>query len=493
MSRPSSRFNVLAAVLAAALFIPLLAFAYLGHFTRYMGDDWCTAAVINKVGLLKAQWGWYVGWTGRFSFTLVSGIAHLPGPRVAPLVPALLLALWLAAASWASYQVALTARWPSPLLASLAAAELLVFATLNTAHNIVQSFYWQTGALTYVAPLILLTLYVGVVVYGARRRFEGRSVARASALGFGLTLVAGGFSEAYVVLQTGGLLLAAAACYAGARSKEGRASFGRNALPPVVAGLAGSFVALLVVWLAPGNEVRQSFFTPHTGLLSPAKISLYYATGHVPYTVYLSPCTTLLTLAVPALTGFYLYADGPERVGALDLRKARRLLILLPVVGYVLILLCYAPAAYATSTYLPGRARIIPQFVFVCVAASWGYLAGAALSTRLSARRQNLSGALTAGLVVVAALLVLSPASAAWRVLTLVEGAGESAAVFDQMDREIRAAKERGVMDQTVTAVADVETRFGADKTELQIEHDPEDWKNKCVARFYGINSVKAR
>lgn len=92
-----------------------------------------------------------------------------------------------------------------------------------------------------------------------------------------------------------------------------------------------------------------------------------------------------------------------------------------------------------------------------------------------------------------AALMVLSPASAAWRVLTLVEGARESAAVFDRMDREIRAAKERGVLEQTVTAVADVETRFGADKTELHIERDPGSWKNKCVARFYGVSSVKTQ
>lgn len=493
MSRLSFRFNFLTAVLVTALFIPLLAFAFLGHFIRYMGDDWCTAAVINKVGLLKAQWSWYVGWTGRFSFTLVSGIAHLPGPQVAPLVPALMLTLWLAATSWASYQIALWARWPSPLLASLAAAELIVFATLNTAHNIVQSFYWQTGALTYVAPLILLTLYVGVIVYGARRRFEGRSAAPASALGFVLTLIAGGFSEAYVVLQTGGLLLAAAACYAGAREGGARASFTRAALPPFVAGLAGSLLSLLVVALAPGNDVRRSFFTSPPDLFSSAKISLYYATGHVPYTVYLSPCTTLLMLVVPAMMGFYLYATDPERGEALDLRKARRLLILLPVVGYILILLCYVPAAYATSTYLPGRARIIPQFVFVCVTISWGYLAGAALSTYLSARRQYVTASLTAGLVVVAALLVLSPASAAWRVLTLVKGARESAAVFDQMDREIRVAKERGVMDQTVTALDDVETRFGAGKTELHLERDPENWKNKCVAKFYGINSVKTQ
>lgn len=487
MFRLSPRDTFLTVAAAVTLSVALLAFAFLGSFVRYMGDDWCTAAVINKNGLLLSQWKWYLGWTGRYSFSLASGIAHLPGPQAAPFIPALMLGLWLVAASWAAYQVALQARWPRPMFASLLAAEFVVFVTLNTAHNIVQSFYWQTGVLTYVAPLILLTFYFGLVVYGTRRRREGWAAWALSALSLVVTFVAGGFSEAYVVMQTGGLLLAAAACLKGPW-----VSFGRAARPLILWGLVGSTLALLVVALAPGNDVRQAYFPPPS-LFTAAKLSFYYATGHVPYTVYLAPCTTLLTLAAPALSGLYLHMAEPARREALDRRATRRLLILLPVVGYFLILLCYAPAAYGTSTYLPGRARIIPQFVFVCVTSTFAYLAGATVADYISASGRTTSVVATAGAVGVAALLLLSPASTAWRVLTLVKGARESASVFDQMDREIRAARARGVMEQTVTAVGDVETRFGASKSELQIEHNPEDWKNKCMARFYGINSVSAR
>jgi hypothetical protein len=164
-----------------------------------------------------------------------------------------------------------------------------------------------------------------------------------------------------------------------------------------------------------------------------------------------------------------------------------------PGFWYFLILCCYAPAAYGMSTYLPGRARIVPQFAFVCVAITFAYIAGGALAGHLSARGRSPSGVVSTAAVVVTALLILSPASAAWRVLTLIKGARESASVFDRTDDEVRAARERGVMDQTVTAAGDVESRFGAGKTELQIEHDPANWKNKCVARFYVIDSVSAR
>nr|MDQ5838615.1 DUF6056 family protein [Acidobacteriota bacterium] len=63
---------------------------------------------------------------------------------------------------------------------------------------------------------------------------------------------------------------------------------------------------------------------------------------------------------------------------------------------------------------------------------------------------------------------------------------------WDETDRNLRAARGRGELDVTVAPVDDVETRLGAAKTELQIEHDAQNWKNKCAARYYGINSLRA-
>jgi len=77
--------------------------------------------------------------------------------------------------------------------------------------------------------------------------------------------------------------------------------------------------------------------------------------------------------------------------------------------------------------------------------------------------------------------------------LNLVPRARESAAIWDQMDHEIRAAKARGVLDVTVPVVDDIETRLGATHTELNLEHDPQNWKNKCAAVYYGVNSIQAR
>ena len=83
----------------------------------------------------------------------------------------------------------------------------------------------------------------------------------------------------------------------------------------------------------------------------------------------------------------------------------------------------------------------------------------------------------------IAILLFPAPLLAIQRTLKLVPGARASALAWAQADREIRAAKDQGITDMTIPVVGDVESRLGAKHTELQIERDPKDWKNRCMAR----------
>src|SRR6267142_1627145 len=132
----------------------LLAFAYVGHFTRYMADDYCLAVDLRNTGFLKAQKIWYMSWTGKFAYMFTLSVAELIGPAIVPYLPLLALTCWLAAAIWSVRQLALMAGWPRPFETSLVLSGFILFATLNSAHNLVQSFYWQTGMLGYTPPLI---------------------------------------------------------------------------------------------------------------------------------------------------------------------------------------------------------------------------------------------------------------------------------------------------------------------------------------------------
>ena len=95
--------------------------------------------------------------------------------------------------------------------------------------------------------------------------------------------------------------------------------------------------------------------------------------------------------------------------------------------------------------------------------------------------------------VLIVVLAVVSASQTTLRMARLIPRAAESAAAWDQTDREIRAAKAMGVLDQTVPALNDVESRFGGPINELHIERDPLTYKNKCVARFYGLRSIRAQ
>jgi len=487
MVRYTTRLRLAGGLLVISFLLPLLAIAYIGCFTRYMADDYCLAAEFQQAGFIKSQAEWYQDWTGRYSFIFVLSLATMVGPAIVPLILVGALTCWLTGMTWTLYQIALLARWPQPLLYSLVIAELIIFATLSSTPNIVQSFYWQSGMLTYTPPLILLTMYAG---------FVGRVLRQQSTTGVAswqviaamlLTFLAAGFSETYLSMQTGGLVLGGIVCY-----KSAPGTLKRLALPLIVAGLAGSLIAAFVIILSPGNAIRQSYFPTPPNLPTLVGLSLRYTASFIAHTISSSPITTLLAVLLPALFGYYLGSISHKNDPNLYCGRAMLPLVLAPAGGFVLILLCMIPGVYGTSDMLPERARLIPQFALICITVMWGYLAGVALSQRFSSPRRGAWLTVAAGSIAVTVLLILSPVLAAHRTWGLADRARESASVWDEMDRSVRAARERGEVDLIVPAVADVELRLGSRSSELQIERDAQNWKNKCVAVYYGVKSVKA-
>src|SRR5512142_1126962 len=86
-----------AGLAAFASMAVLLMHGYLGSYSRFMADDYCSAAESLRLGILRAAWFWYRTWTGRYSANVLDAIFGALGPGVTPVVTALVLALWLAA------------------------------------------------------------------------------------------------------------------------------------------------------------------------------------------------------------------------------------------------------------------------------------------------------------------------------------------------------------------------------------------------------------
>src|SRR5512140_3108459 len=84
-----------AALIAVASSAVLLMHAYLGTYSRFMADDYCSASVGLRLGVLRAAWFWYRTWTGRYSASVLDATFGTLGPAVTPSVTAIVLVVWL--------------------------------------------------------------------------------------------------------------------------------------------------------------------------------------------------------------------------------------------------------------------------------------------------------------------------------------------------------------------------------------------------------------
>src|ERR1700687_4542634 len=164
------------ALLPLPLFAALIVYAYRGWFSRYTGDDYCTAGRERAAGFVGAQIYWYEFWSGRMTYYFVVGLVEYAGPRVVQVLPAIALSVWLIVGTGTLLPLARHDRWPVPLLSAAVGSAAVILVCLSGAPRLDQSLYWQTGMLTYLLPLVLLTVYAGWLA----RRVRSSGSVRAS-------------------------------------------------------------------------------------------------------------------------------------------------------------------------------------------------------------------------------------------------------------------------------------------------------------------------
>jgi hypothetical protein len=422
-------------LLAAALGIPLLVYAAVGAFSRYTADDFCWAGVLRTDGFVQSQVDWYTGFSPRYAFTFLVTVAESIGPAIVPLLPAAAIIAFLASLTWTFAQFGIV-RTRAFILAEVAA-----FATLQTAPDLPQSLYWQTGMLTYLLPLILATFLIGWI---RRGNHDWWAVGLCGVV----TFIAGGLSEAYLIPQNVGVTLALVASIALRTSRT----------PHLAAALAGGVLALAIVLAAPATGSRVG--GPPADLWLALSASIATAAFQVrqlvrPFT--LTPLTVLLCLATPAL------------LAAWPCRVERRWLALVTACVVITLPFCYFPSFYAQNGNPPARSLIVPGAILI------GYLVflGTAIPLKLGEPRRRLA----------LAALALVPVGIAIMTLPDVEAARSYAVLFDAEERQIRAIRDAGQMDITVPPLP-------ANLGENFVTADRKNWFNVCVARYYDVRSI---
>jgi hypothetical protein len=468
----------------ALLSLPLISFAAVGWFSRYAADDYCTASQVALAGLLQAQSRLYVNWSGRFSATLFNTLLETVAVRAVPVLAATALLAWVAATAWAIRQLSSALGWRITTIASAMLAALLVYATLDTTADMPQDVYWQTGLLTYLVPLILAALFVGWVAKYACVPTNANAPLRV-AVPFALAMLAGGTSETFAAAQVTALVLATAA----ALLLRGRV---RGML---TAGLLGALVALAIIALAPGNEIRQEG-SSRTPLLVALPEALDFTRGWLRLTFARPHAVVLALLALlPAGVAVTPGSRGLRRGGAALLPpsgpvispRAIAALVLLVMAAALVVLACILPAFYALGSNPPGRAQLIPEFAVVATVAVLSWCIGAAASSALR-RALGHTPVAAAACVALLALLVLGPTLSSSQALAQLNAASTYAASWDRIDGQIRADRNRGVEAVTVPPLPST----GSVQNLAWLGPDRTDWFNTCVAGYYGISSIAA-
>lgn len=448
-----------------------------------MADDFAALRPVRNRGLLAAQIAWYQGWTGRFSYTFVYSLLAVIGPATTRFVPGVLLTLWFVSTVWAVYRIQSASGRISWSKVALFAG-LLCFATLETAPNIYQSLYWQAAALTHFIAFIPLSLFVGLIFrpVGDERK---SLLHKFRLLGAGiLTLVGGGFSDTYVVLQSCGLILSIVAISIFAEKE-----FKSRIKPFLMAGLVGSLVALIIVAAAPGNSVRMTFFPRQFGGWDILKLTLWYSAGFVAKLILTRPITFLLMLVLPFLI---VLRDLNHQKASDDRQLCIRLLLLIPAAVLVLIICCTGPGVYALSVMPPERARIVLSLIVVCGTVIWSWYAGKYVAGELSMVSDKAKHILSLGATVALLILTLCPLLSFFSIFGLREKARSFAADWDRQDSQLKMAKRTGPSDVTVPQIGDFQSRLNKGASDLHLRTDPAFWINQVTATYYGLTSVRA-
>ena len=473
-------FGWIQRIWAVALAVPLAAHAYVGWFSRYTGDDFCTASVAVSQGFLSAQTYWYGAWSGRFTFTALDTALELGGAWTPRVLPALAAVAWVAAGTWAALPVARHRLWPNPLLASFVVAELVAFASLSAAPNVGQSFYWQTGLLTYTLPLILATLFVGWVVRRVLRA-DGRVSAWAMAASGIASFVIGGLSESSLMLDTVALSLGLVVGVAMLRGPR------RNVVVGLLGpALLGSLLAGGVMLLAPGTRVRASQEQDPTVDLARAvlavRASLSLAVWILRRFEVLSRSTFIFILLTCGALGFVAWRPLSAPRGA-QWRRIAVLILLVALTGFGLEALSLFPVYLVQGFDPPGRVQLLADFVLVVALGICAYWSGGLLRQAISPWR--VMGPSVAVVMVGLGCLAFVPLAEALNTFRQVPVEAAYAAEWDGDDLSLRVAKADSPAGVAVTPLP---ARWGW----AFVDTRPDAFPNGCVARYYGLGQVVA-
>jgi hypothetical protein len=464
-----------ALVIALLALVPLAAYALMGSFSRFVSDDFASAALATRLGVWGGAMDWYLHWTGRFSANLADSLTGYLGQRALAWQTGIVVILWLAMLAILIRQLIGANR--SRLL-SLFLATLLLTATFATTPDLPQSLYWAQGMHSLILPLIFATLLAALFVQLWIKPIQGRlSFLWITVIGL-LAFIAGGFGETYVSLQTFCLALL---LFFGLILRP--VDFRKKLLPAAMAALLASIAAMAVIIASPGNQARQAFFPPAPSLPAMLWIALEAFASYLVETFTsagrVGTVAMLFAASILAGSGF-LYKFWDE---SSPTRNTSRNLLWLGILTAGSLFASFVPSAYGMSAPPPGRTLVIPTFILAAAIAAAGYLVGRRFQNNIH-RVQESSHRLVriAGwaFFLIFTVFLFSTTSG---ILYFLPEYSRFALVSDRADEIIWQAKAEGLQ---AVEIPEVHNHFGLSDFGVGTNRSLDD----AVYQYYGIRVI---
>ena len=458
--------------LAGAL-VALLPRLALTFYTFPSADDYCIVAEQRDDGFWYMQVHSYLTWTGRYSAVFLESLTSLFDLiRSYPWVALLTLLMTLAAV----HALVASVIGSDVSRRRVAALSLIVSAVyIGGLPSTVEAFYWMPGAASYQWGVIVYLFWLSLLIRRFRRSEERGPAAWQAVLMVILSVALPGFNEisAPIVFATiGGFVLA--------EQVRGRDS------DRFLWMLLGIIVVMTVFcFAAPGNSNRSGGYPALA-----SRHNLQYASIETARQTarFIFNQGSYLALWLGAFAAWWWGSS----LRALELNWVRR-------PAYVAsVLLCLVAVLYLTLFPLyweygemnySGEGRtynvsflVMCAIVLTITGAFVGALAGPSVAVEAPVRR-GWSG--VAAVVLLAALLVGSSSTRqAYDALRVAPAYLHNEQVRAQ---ELRQAPREGVVFVDRITVRPPGLFWG------DVEADPSHWINICVAKYYGLQFVRAR
>lgn len=446
--------------------LALLFYSYTSLFSRFILDDFCMGQTLVEKGFWSAQSWWYLNFIGRYSFTFFIHIFVGLGPRGARYAPSVFLIVLIISLFFIIfsnfYKKANTLKL---VLGSILSATSISFSILYLAPEVSESFDWVVGMTTYFLPIVFFSLVLMIFSFLINFKYKQLTTRLLIGLFSLLVVITAGFSESFTVVACVFWAISSLVLYV-YRSKIPKKSLKLSILALIV-----SFVSLLIVVVAPGNNIRKSYFPKPQ---SPSIVAVQSINETVTFTTtsILNTKTSFILVFISAIILALLVGKK------LKAEKASLIFIWVSIVVSILIFCSYFPPIYSLSNLPPERVLIIPVFILVVYVFLSGYIFGRWLLVLPS----KFLTAICILILIISVIAVFKvPLTTKTQLENNITKKSAFAEGFDKLDSDIRQKVASG---QTEYIAAPIPFTNNHEATQIS---DPTHWINKCVAGYYKL------